>query len=41
MLRANTGLKVGDNQKEAHLLFYLGIINENKKKFLKVKILIF
>jgi len=36
MLRTKTGLKVGDNHKEAHLLFYLGIMAENKKQYLKV-----
>lgn len=39
LLRAKTGLKVGDHQKEAHLLFYIGIMNENKKNWPKVGII--
>ena len=35
MLRAKKGLKVGDHQREAHMLFYLGIVSENKKKYKK------
>lgn len=35
MLRARSGLKIGDHQKEAHLLFYLGIVSENKKEYKK------
>jgi hypothetical protein len=36
MLRAKCGVKAGDTQKEAHLLFYLGVVYENKKNYKKV-----
>lgn len=35
MLRAKSGLKIGDQQKEAHLLFYMGIVSENKQDYKK------
>ena len=37
MLRAKCGIKGGDVQKEAHMLFYMGIVNENKKNYKKVE----
>lgn len=36
MLRAKCGVKGGDVQKEAHMLFYMGIVYENKKLYRKV-----
>lgn len=36
VLRAKCGVKAGDIQKEAHMLFYLGIVAENKKQYKKV-----
>ena len=35
LLRARAGLKINDLQKEAHLIFYLGLVNENKKAYQK------
>lgn len=36
MLRAKCGIKSGDEQKEAHMLFYMGIVYENKGNYKKV-----
>jgi hypothetical protein len=36
MLRAKCGVKSGDQQKEAHMLFYMGIVYENKGNYRKV-----
>ena len=36
ILRAKCGVKTGDIQKEAHMLFYLGVVAENKKHYKKV-----
>jgi len=35
LLRARAGLKINDLQKEAHLIFYLGLVSENKKQYQK------
>ena len=37
ILRAKCGVKTGDIQKEAHMLFYLGVVAENKKHYKKVE----
>lgn len=36
MLRAKCCVKAGDLQKEAHMLFYMGIVYENKQNYKKV-----
>ena len=33
LVRAKAGMQAGDLQKESHLAFYLGMINDNKKHF--------
>ena len=40
ILRAKCGVKGGDVQKESHMLFYMGIVNENKKNYKKVLLLL-
>jgi hypothetical protein len=38
MMRARGGIQAGDIPKEAHMAFYLGIMNEEAKKYDEVKL---
>jgi hypothetical protein len=40
MLRAKCCVKAGDLQKEAHMLFYMGVVYENKGNYKKVGLLL-
>ena len=37
-MRAKGGIQAGDIPKEAHMAFYLGVLNEEEKKYEEVRI---